>query len=113
MSRLLRTSDYFIADFDHQFRWFLERASEAVARRYLEAVWETLQDLSAHPGLGRRRSFRHPELAIVHSFRVHHPFETHLIFYRFSDAELTIERLMSGRRDLARRLREPPSADSD
>jgi hypothetical protein len=43
----------------------------------------------------------------VRSFRVQPPFEVHLIFYRYNDHELSVERLMSGRRDLARRLRDP------
>ncbi len=113
MSRLVRPSDFFLADFDHQFRWYLEVAGEAVAHGYLEAVWATLQDLSAHPGLGRRRNFRHPELAEMHSLRVRHPFGVHLVFYRWSNAEVTVERLISGRRDLARRLREPPGASEE
>lgn len=113
MSRLVRPSNFFLADFDHQYRWYLDNASESVARGYLEATWATLQDLSVHPGLGRRRTFRHSELAGMHSFRVRHPFGVQLIFYRWSDAEVTVERLMSGRRDLARRLREPPDAAAD
>jgi hypothetical protein len=41
------------------------------------------------------------------------PFEVHLIFYRYTDEELSAERLMSGRRDLARRLSEPPASTND
>jgi hypothetical protein len=52
--------------------------------------------------------FRHPALQGLRSFRVRPPFKVHLIFYRYTDEELSAERLMSGRRDLGRRLRVPP-----
>ena len=70
MSRLLRRADDFLGDFDHQYQWYLVEAGETVARRYLDAVWRALEELS-------------------------------------------VERLMSGRRDLARRLREPPGSATD
>jgi plasmid stabilization system protein ParE len=110
MSRLFRRADDFIGDFDRQYQWYL---GEAVARRYLDAVWRALEELAAHPGLGRLRHFRHPALHGLRSFRVRPPFEVHLIFYRYNDRELSAERLMSGRRDLARRLREPPGSATD
>jgi plasmid stabilization system protein ParE len=110
MSLPFRRSDYFLTDFDNQYRWYLTEAREAVARKYLDAVWRTLEELAAQPGLGRLRRFRHPSLKGLHSFRVQRPFQVHLIFYRYDDRTLSAERLMSGRRDLARRLREPPAS---
>ena len=104
MSRLLRRADDFLGDFDHQYQWYLVEAGETVARRYLDAVWRALEELAAHPGLGRLRHFRHPALHGLRSF---------LIFYRYNDQELPVERLMSGRRDLAPRLREPPGSAAD
>ena len=104
----LQRSDYFLRDFDLQFRWYLAQAGDAVADRYVDAVERTLQELAAQPGLGRRRAFRHDELQGLHSFRVRPPFDAHLIFYRYSNTELSAERVMHGRRDLPRRLRQPP-----
>jgi hypothetical protein len=46
-------------------------------------------------------------------FAFDRPPEVQLIFYRYNDQELSVERLMSGRRDLARRLREPPGSATD
>ena len=104
---LLR-SDYFLGDFELQFRWYLAQAGDAVADRYVDAVEKTLQELTAQPGLGRRRAFRHDELQGLYSFRVRPPFDAHLIFYRYSNTGLSAERVMHGRRDLPRRLRQPP-----
>jgi plasmid stabilization system protein ParE len=108
MSLTLRRADGFVSDFDLQYRWYASQSGDVLARRYLEAVWRTLEELTERPGMGRRRRFRHPLLKGLRSFRVRPPFEVHLIFYRYSKKELSAERLMSGRRDLARRLREPP-----
>lgn len=113
MRRLLRRTDSFLGDFEHQYRWYLIEAGETVARRYLDAVWRAVEELAAHPGLGRLRHFQHPDLQGLRSFRVPPPFDAHLIFYRCTDQELSVERLMSGRRDLARRLREPPGSETD
>lgn len=108
MKRALYRSKYFSDDFDLQYRWYLENAGESVAARYLAAVLATLRDLLLQPGLGRRRNFRHPALQPLHSFRVQPPFRDHLIFYRYTERELFIERLMHGKRDLSRRLATPP-----
>ena len=113
MSLTVRRAGAFVDDFDHQFSWYLAEAGESVARRYLDAVWQTLNKLAAQPGIGRLRRFRHPALQGLHSFRVEVPFEVHLIFYRYTGSDLLVERLMSGRRNLARRLREPPGSSAD
>jgi hypothetical protein len=49
----------------------------------------------------------------IRSFRVSHPFDRHLIFYRFDGSTLYAERVVHGMRDLPRRLVEPPEADAD
>jgi toxin ParE1/3/4 len=110
MKLALHRSDDFNRDFDLQYRWYLEQAGEAVAERYLAAVLATLRLLAAQPGLGRRLKFRHPTLRDIRSFRLAAPFGVHLIFYRYSSAELFAERLMHGARDLPRRLAEPPGS---
>ena len=108
MRRTLRQAGYFSGDFDHAYRWYFLEAGERVARRFLEAVWATLEQLADHPNLGKACRFRHSELQGLRSFRVQRPFQAQLIFFRESKEELSVERLMHGRRDLPRRLREPP-----
>jgi len=108
MKLTLHRADAFNADFDQQYRWYLEKAGEELAERFLKAVEVTLELLLTQPGLGRRRKFRHPALAGLRSFRVESSFSKILIFYRHTAAELSVERLMHGSRDLPRRLVEQP-----
>jgi len=112
----LHRSEDFSRDFDLQYRYYLDRAGEEVAERFLEAVLATLRVLVSQPEApeaGPRRKFKHPLLVDLRSFRVGHPFEAHLIFYRYTGAELFVERLMHGARDLPRRLTEPPGSETD
>ena|SRR5438445_2532510 len=110
MSLALRGSDYFNRDFELSYRWYLEQAGMEVAEGFLAAVQAALRRLATHPGLGRNRQFRHPSLRGVCSFKVEAPFTAFLIFYRHTDTELIVERLMHGARNLTRRLVEPPGA---
>jgi len=64
--------------------------------------------LAQVPELGRRRRFRDPQLAGLRSLAVGGRFGAHLIFYRGSDAGVSIERVMRGARDLPQRLLEAP-----
>ena len=105
-----RRSAFFSVDFDRQFRWYLEHAGERVAVRFLTAVTHTVEQLTRRPEIGRTRRFRHPELQGFRSFRVQPPFDAHLLFYRVVGSELSIERMMHGRRNLPRRLLEPPGS---
>jgi toxin ParE1/3/4 len=110
MNFRVRRSAFFREDFDRQFRWYLEHAGERVAVRFLAAVTHTVERLTRRPEIGRKRRFRHPELQGFHSLRVQPPFDAHLLFYRVIDSEISIERMLHGRRDLPQRLREPPGA---
>jgi plasmid stabilization system protein ParE len=107
MKLSLHRAETFNADFDQQYRWYLEQVGEELAGRFLKAVENTLQSLLMQPDLGRRRKFRHPALAGIRSFQVQPPFQKILIFYRHTATELSAERLMHGARDLPRRLVEP------
>jgi toxin ParE1/3/4 len=98
------------ADLTHQFRWYLDNASAAVADRFLAAFEATTARLAEHPGLGRRRRFRAAELSGIRSFPVSERFGVHLVFYRCVGEALEVERVMHGARDLPRRLLEPPEA---
>ncbi len=96
------------ADLAHQYRWYLDNAGVEVAERFLEAFDGTVARLAKHPQLGHPRRFRAPELAGIRSFPVGGSFGVHLVFYRASLRELSIERVMHGSRDLPRQLLEPP-----
>jgi toxin ParE1/3/4 len=111
MALVPQRSDFFLRDFGLQYLWYLDEAGEAVADRFLAAVEETIAQLTEHPGSGRCRKFDHPELQGIRSFRVRPPFEAHLVFYRETTTDLFLVRMMDGRRDLPRRLREIPGAD--
>ena len=104
----LQQSDYFWADIQKQVDWYRDNATSEVAERYIAAVEATMKELVETPGLGRPRFQDWPELAGLHSWRVCQPYHRHLIFYRFDDATLWVERVLHGARDLPRRLRQPP-----
>ena len=75
-----------------------------VAWRYLVEVDAALEKLAAHPDLGWRRNFHHPELRNLRCWLIARPFHRHLIFYRHDQHTLEAVRVMHGGRDLARRL---------
>jgi toxin ParE1/3/4 len=108
MKLSLHRADYFNSDFRHQYDWYLEEASEDIAKGFLEAVENTIQLLLTHPDLGRKLRFGNPGLANIQLFRVAAPFHNLSIFYRHDGKVLSVERLMHGSRDLPRRLAEPP-----
>lgn len=107
MSLAVHKSEYFKADFERQFAWYVEQADDAMAWRFQAALETTLFKLSKQPDLGRRRRFRHPALQKLRSFRVISPFRQLLVFYRTDNDVLQAWRLMHGSRDLPHRLLEP------
>jgi plasmid stabilization system protein ParE len=109
MSRAIRKSGDFTADFERIFAWYVDQAGEEVAWRFQAALDTSLVKLSLRPDLGRPRHFHHPKLQGLRSFLVEHPFENLLIFYRANDEVLDAIRLMHGARNLPRRLVESPS----
>ena len=113
MNLTISKAEYFLADFDLQFRWYEKEAGWELACRYLEAVDQTLQKLAKQPDLGRPRHFASPELQGLRSFPVIQPFGKDLIFYRHDQTALVAVRIMHGARELPRRLRQPPGAEDD
>lgn len=105
----VRKSSAFFADFEHIARWYVREAGAEVAQRWLDALDGTLEKLKTTPGLGRLRRFTHPELQGLRSFGIQRPFHRYLVFYRWRDSELSVERVIHGSRDLPRRLLEPPA----
>ncbi len=108
MSLAVHEAEIFEADVARQFAWYLDGADEQLAWRFKVSVDSTLFKLAKQPDLGRRRGFRNPVLSGLRSFRVEHPFNRLLIFYRVHEQALVAWRLMHGSRDLLRRLVEPP-----
>jgi len=45
----------FYLDIEEEVDWLLTNADAGVAQRWHEAVWQTLELLTAHPHLGRER----------------------------------------------------------
>jgi plasmid stabilization system protein ParE len=50
------------ADLSHQYRWYLDNASVAVAERFLASFDATVVALARHPGMGSICRFRAAEL---------------------------------------------------
>jgi toxin ParE1/3/4 len=111
MSLAIQRSSFFIADFEVQFAWYVEKAGAEVAWRFQSALDQSLRKLSIRPDLGRIRLFRSGKLRGMRSYRVQPPFKKLLIFYRVEDDYLQLVRLMHGTRDLPRRLIEPPGTE--
>jgi toxin ParE1/3/4 len=97
-------------DADNQFRlaWYAENGGVSLAERFVSAIERTVNQLAENPNLGRRRYPRDPDLADIYAVRVVRPFNKHLLYYRFNEDTLFLERLIHGARDLPRRLRESP-----
>ena|SRR5438874_5044241 len=110
MSLAVQRAWFFIADFEIQFAWSVEKAGAEVAWRFQSALDDSLRKLSDRPDLGRVRHFRDPRLRSLRSYRVERPFRKLLIFYRVEADCLQAVRLMHGARDLPRRLNQPPGA---
>jgi plasmid stabilization system protein ParE len=97
-------------DADNQFRvaWYAEKGGVTLAERFVAAVERTVNQLAENPNRGRRRYPRDPDLADIYAVRVARPFQKHLLYYRFNEDTLFLERLIHGARDLPGRLRESP-----
>ena len=110
MKLTVRRARDFDRDFANQFAWYWDNAGETISRQFEQAVEITLKNISEQAALGRGRKFRHHRLHGLRSFRVSHPFEDILIFYRIEETFLHALRLIHGSRDLPHRLPEPPRA---
>ena len=104
----VRKSDDFIEDLERQFEWYVLNAGWEVAARYLAAVEATCDLPGEHPLLGPRGGFTHPRLQDGRFFVVFRPFNKHVLFYEVVGGEAVMRRAMHGRRDLPRRLLDPP-----
>ncbi len=113
MSLAIQRASFFIADFEIQFAWYVEKAGAEIAWRFQSALDDSLRKLSNQPDLGRIRHFRDARLNGLRSYLVERPFKKLLIFYRVEGDCLQAIRLMHGARDLPRRLNQPPEAPGE
>ncbi len=68
--------------------YLAREASERVARKWQQAVQKTVERIIANPGRGHPRRDLKPEGIRAISVP---PFRKHLLFYRWSEADLTLE----------------------
>jgi toxin ParE1/3/4 len=87
------------ADLTDQFIYYLAAGGAELAERFLTAVEAATQRLLETPGIGVKRSFRHPSLQ---GLRMHpvRGFERHLVFYHERDDGIEIVRVLHGARDI-------------
>ena len=88
------------ADLTDQFVYYLTTGGAELAERFLTAVEAAAERLLETPGIGVKRSFRHPSLQ---GLRMHpvRGFERHLVFYRERDDGIEIVRVLHGARDIS------------
>lgn len=95
-------------DLQIQYEWYLEKADDEIADRYLKSFQDTLSKLVTQPDLGVMRRFRSKRLRGIRSIQLLGAFRIHLLFYRLEGEVLVVFRVMHGMRDLPRRLLERP-----
>jgi toxin ParE1/3/4 len=96
MSARYDESEYVFCDLQAIYR-YIRQDDEPVARRFLEAAYDSFEFLADHPMIGRARpEFSHPGLR---SWRVQ-GFRNYLVFYRPLEDRIQIWRVLHGSRDL-------------
>jgi toxin ParE1/3/4 len=94
-------SEYVFCDLQAIYR-YLRQDDETMARRFLEAAYDSFEFLADNPMIGRARpEFGHPGLR---SWRVQ-GFRNHLIFYRPGSERVQIWRVLHGSRDLHQHIK--------
>src|SRR5712692_111111 len=82
---------------------FIGELNPSAAWRFLEAAEQTFAQLASTPMLGRVRTFRHPRLKGLRSWRVR-GFPKFLVFYRPLESGAEIIRVLHAARKLGRVL---------
>jgi toxin ParE1/3/4 len=86
----------------------LANAGWEVADHLLDAMEAMCRLLGLHPQLGPCGGFTHERLREWRYFLVFRRFPKHILFYELREGDVVMHRAMHGRRDLPRRLLEPP-----
>jgi len=84
------------------YAWIGEDNLDA-AKRFLQALDSDLKNLAEFPGIGAKREFDHPKLADLRSWPIT-GFTNYLIFYRTTESELQVLRIIHGARDIEKVL---------
>jgi toxin ParE1/3/4 len=92
-SRRLRFTRDADADFEDILQYTAETWGELQMHAYSAVIYGVINDLLTFPGMGKRREDLAPGL-------LSHPAGQHLIFYRATDDELVVHRIIHGRRDI-------------
>ena len=108
MIRQVHYSPWFDADVHYYLAWYAEQGGADLAERLVSALDTSVNKLTSRPDRGHRPFLRDTDLADLRSSLVEPPFRKLVIFYRYSETDLALERLIHGARDLPRRLRESP-----
>jgi toxin ParE1/3/4 len=87
-------------DIVRQFDWYFDQASLVVAERFLAAVQASVSVLLEQPEIGSPRKFTAKSLVGLRSWPVK-DFEDLRIYYLALPAEITVIRVLHGRRDVA------------
>ena len=92
-------------DIVRQFRYYLVTAeAPEIALRFREAVKRTIQSLTQNPHVGPRYSSGNPRVQNLRSWPVA-GFEAIRIYYALDEDALHIIRILHGKRDVTRILR--------
>ena len=75
MSLLIQRAEFFIADYEKRFAWYVDQAGAEVAQRFQVSLDISMLKLSRQPDAGRVRHFSHPKLLDLRSYRVERPFD--------------------------------------
>jgi toxin ParE1/3/4 len=78
---------------------YIARDSLDAAFRFLDAIESTCRFLARNSAAGQLCRFDNPETEGIRVWTVD-GFRNHLIFYRETDAEVVVERVLQGSRDL-------------
>jgi toxin ParE1/3/4 len=99
-------------DIIRQFRWYLVNQDAAdAAYRFLDAVEESVRQLLSMPQMGTPRTLKNRDLEGLRAWPVK-GFEEIYIFYLTDGETVRVIRVLHGRRDLERILRQE-SVDDD
>jgi len=79
--------------------YYIAEDNLEAADRFAEAITAALEQLATLPGLGRVHDFNNPRLKGMRMWPVP-GFPRHLIFYRASDEELRVIRVLHSARDV-------------
>jgi len=81
------------------YGYLYQRASEQVAERFADAADSTFDAIARMPGIGSPCDFGNPELNGMRRWSVK-GFPNYLIFYRSTDVQIEILRVLHGARNL-------------